>query len=277
MEAADKNLKSLQGGDGIVQKIKRASQKPKDKGRRDACYRCGKQNHTAKECKFLDAKCHNCGKKGHIATVCRSKLAKSNASKRNPLTKYVGSKDSDAEDHQLLTIGEESTRPITIELLINSKPLTMEVDTSPAVSLISEATMKKLLPRMNVQPSNMTLKTYTKEQMKVLRKIEVNVEYGKQKEVLILIVVKGNGPSLLGKNWLTHICLDWKRIAAVTAVQDTNLQSLLERYANLFKEELGTITLYQAKLRIRKDANPQFFKPRPVPFAIKTAIEEELV
>ena len=276
MEAADKNSKSLQGGDGIVQKIIRPSQKPKDKGGREACYRCGKQNHTAKECRFLDAKCHNCGKKGHIATVCRSKPAKSNANRRNPWTKYVDSKDSDAEDHQLLTIGEKSTRPITIELLINNKPLTMEVDTGAAVSLISEATMKKLLPRMKVQPSNMTLKTYTKEQMKVLGKIEVNVEYGEQKEVLTLIVVKGNGPSLLGRNWLNCIRLDWKRIAAVTAVQDTNLQSLLERYANLFKEDLGTITSYQAKLRIRKDATPRFYKPRPVPFAIKTAIEEEL-
>ena len=91
MEAADKNSKSLQGGDGIVQKITRPSQKPKDKGGRDACYRCGKQNHTAKECKFLDAKCHNCGKKGHIATVCRSKPAKSNANRCNPWTKYVDS------------------------------------------------------------------------------------------------------------------------------------------------------------------------------------------
>ena len=168
----------------------------------------------------------------------------------------MDSKDSDAKDHQLLTIGEESTRPITIELLINNKPLMMEVDTGAAVSLISEATMKKLLPRMKVQPSNMTLKTYTKEQMKVLGKIEVNVEYGEQKEVLSLIVVKGNGPSSLGRNWLTRIFIDWKRIGAVTAVQDTNLQSLLERYANLFKEDLGAITSYQVKLHIRKDTTP---------------------
>ena len=58
----------------------------------------------------------------------------------------------------------------------------MEVDTGAAVSLISEATMKKLLPKVKVQPSNMTLKTYTKEHMKVLGKIEVNVEYGEQKK-----------------------------------------------------------------------------------------------
>ena len=36
MEAADKN--SLQGSEGIVQKITWPSQKPKDKGERETCY-----------------------------------------------------------------------------------------------------------------------------------------------------------------------------------------------------------------------------------------------
>ena len=64
-------------------------------------------------------------------------------------------KYSDAEDYQLLTIGEESTRPITVELRINYKPLTMEVDNGAAIK---------------VQSSSMTLKTYTREEMKVLGK-----------------------------------------------------------------------------------------------------------
>ena len=41
MEAADKNSKSLQGSEGIVQKITQLSQKPKDKGGRETCYQCG--------------------------------------------------------------------------------------------------------------------------------------------------------------------------------------------------------------------------------------------
>lgn len=82
----------------------------------------------------------------------------------------MNSKYSDAEDYQLLTIGEESTRPIMVELRTNYKHLTMEVDNGAAISLISEATMKKLLPRIKVQSSSMTLKMYTREEMKVLGK-----------------------------------------------------------------------------------------------------------
>ena len=37
------------------------------------CYRCGRRNHTPKDCKFAEATCHACGKQGHIAPACRSR------------------------------------------------------------------------------------------------------------------------------------------------------------------------------------------------------------
>lgn len=43
-----------------------ASESPKEK-----CYRCGKSNHTQKECFYKDQLCHSCGKKGHIARLCK--------------------------------------------------------------------------------------------------------------------------------------------------------------------------------------------------------------
>ena len=51
---------------------------------------------------------------------------------------------------------------------------------------------------------------------------------------------------------------------------------MLDEHRDLFRDELGTISQYQAKLQVRPDASPKFFKPRTVPFAIKGAIEEEL-
>ena len=54
------------------------------------------------------------------------------------------------------------------------------------------------------------------------------------------------------------------------------LNDLLGKHSDLFKEELGTISGYEATLQVQADARPKFFKPRPVPFAIKGAIEAEL-
>ena len=37
------------------------------------CYRCGKSNHTASQCRYKDVDCLKCGKKGHLKAVCHSK------------------------------------------------------------------------------------------------------------------------------------------------------------------------------------------------------------
>ena len=50
----------------------------------------------------------------------------------------------------------------------------------------------------------------------------------------------------------------------------------MAKHANLFKEELGLVSPFQATLHVKADARPRFFKPRPVPFAEKGAIDYEL-
>ena len=40
----------------------------------------------------------------------------------------------------------------------------------------------------------------------------VQVICGEQTKNLSLVVVQGNGPTLLGQNWLSHLRLDWKSI-----------------------------------------------------------------
>ena len=76
MEAAQKN--ALQFKDLSVGRVKldqKGSQVAEKQVTpcRNACYRCGKNNHVANKCKFIDATCHCCGKTGHIASVCRRK------------------------------------------------------------------------------------------------------------------------------------------------------------------------------------------------------------
>ena len=70
-------------------------------------------------------------------------------------------------------------QPIKYEVLIEGKPITMEVDTGTEISLISEGTCESLFSMMQPAQSSVILKTYTGEVMSVVGELQVNVKYGK--------------------------------------------------------------------------------------------------
>ena len=73
------------------------------------------------------------------------------------------------------------------------------------------------------------------------------------------------------------IKLDWKSITeTVNNVTSLCYQLLLDKYADVFKDELGTLKLMKAQLQVQSQAIPKFCKPRPVPFALREALEKEL-
>ena len=59
-------------------------------------------------------------------------------------------------------------------------------------------------------------------------------------EDLGLVVVDGDGPSLLGRDWLGRFRVDWGEVHELRLSPGT-LESLLAKHANLFGNELGTI------------------------------------
>jgi len=48
--------------------------------------------------------------------------------------------------------------------------------------------------------------------MAVSGELDFEVHYSSQVCTLSLTVVEGSGPSLLGRDWLCHLTLDWKTI-----------------------------------------------------------------
>ena len=63
----------------------------------------------------------------------------------------------------------------------------------------------------------------------------MDVSYGEQQADLLLIVIGGDGPCLLRRNWLSHIHLDWQEIFAITVEEPENLEALLEKHSELFE------------------------------------------
>ena len=88
-------------------------------------------------------------------------------------------------------------------------------------------------------------------------------------------MVKGTGPNLMGRDWLHHIRLDWHRLHSIQT-QPQALESILQKYEEVFKEELGEIKRFQANLHVNPDQSPRFYRPRPVPYALRDRVEKEL-
>ena len=148
-----------------------------------------------------------------------------------------------------ILIVQGQSKPIVVTLELNSKSVDMEVDTGAAVSLMSEATQKKLFPQAKLQKTTLRLQTYTAETLSVLGTLEVLVNYGNYTGKHTLVVVDGNGPTLFGRDWLIDIRLDWTSLGVANVKQQPlTLQGLLTTYSDVFNEELGTLTGFKVKL-----------------------------
>ena len=281
MEVADRNTKEWKGtarpaADGHVMTVMK-------KEHSKSCRHCGRGGHEPKDCRYKDCKCHNCGKAGHIAPICKGKKG----SRKKPDHKQVAHKThyvetepvnpDQREEFSLFTVNGKSSKPVSVNMEVEGKPLTMIVDTGAAMSLVTSSTFKNKFQGTQLQPSDVVLTTYTGEAMEVLGEFPVTVKYGKQTpQGLRLVVIRGDGPSLLGRNWLEKIRLDWRKICTVSTDQNATLLALLEKYEELFAGELGTIKAYKATLSVCESAKPVFCKARPVPIALKSAVEETL-
>ena len=98
----------------------------------------------------------------------------------------------------------------TVRVEVEGAPLSMEINTSAALSLLSETTYSQLWPEgrePTQEKSQIRVLTYTGEELKLVGKAVVKVCFENQ-EVLDLLVVEGSGPSLLGHDWLSKIHLN---------------------------------------------------------------------
>ena len=82
----------------------------------------------------------------------------------------------------------------------------------------------------------------------------------------------------MGRDWLAEIRLDWQQVRFLTPKITSGgaLNELLDKYMEVFKEGSGPMNTFEASLHLKPNCQPKFVKARPVPFAIRSAVDREL-
>ena len=263
------------------------SLRPAPQHRQTTCHRCRGTNHLATECQFKDAICQKCSKKGHIARACHS-TAQLPQQQTSGMRKPPGQQPNSRHTHQIAVDPENASdmsdsyemfnlsgtqgKPYFVNVQLNNCDLEMEVDTGASLSIMSEQTYHSFLMAnpvmLGIAADHSEAHTYTKEPIKVLGIITVHVCYKEQKKSMPLLVVTGHGPSLLGRDWLAQLKLDWQELYQVNQSEHT-LQTILDKHKAVFKDDLGKVVEITAKLHVSTNTKPYFCRARPVPHALR--------
>ena len=132
-------------------------------------------------------------------------------------TTDVGEEDS--EEYIMFNLTAQDKEPYRVEINLNGVQTRMEIDTGAAVMIISEETFKNIYQgrlaekQLEIKPAKVKLRTYTGGLGKVLGTVNIAVEYeGQGEKMSALLVVEESGPNLLGRDWLSIVKLNWKKL-----------------------------------------------------------------
>ena len=151
--------------------------------------------------------------------------------------------------------------------------MVLEIYTGSSVSLISGVEWAKMCQKseLTLDTHNVPrLRTYAGTTIEPLWQAYVNVYHNSQQHRLPGIIVPGSGHNLLGRDWLAVLKMNWAKVYQVEKVD------FLKPYESVSSEGMGTLKGMKAKLYVDDTVKPRFCKPRPVPFALRAKVEDEL-
>ena len=251
------------------------------------CSGCGK-SHWKSDCPFKSAECYLCKKKGHLAKVCFSK--KSNTTRTTPMSKNVGlvePSDNNSRipepNEYIFTVDSDDKKeldpPYLVNLMLNDvSDVEFQLDSGAGPTLMSEIEYQRIFPNGNpkILPYTIGLNRYGGSKIHVIGRIKVNIQFrGRILEDKYIVIVKDRGPNLLARDLMRalgiHITVDNSDESVnVVAVRPS---SILAKYPEVFKEELGTFKGIEVSFDLEESVSPRYCKARNVPYAMRTKLD----
>ncbi|KAF0712303.1 Uncharacterized protein FWK35_00035850, partial [Aphis craccivora] len=255
------------------------------------CQVCGRQNHKSNDCKYKGYTCNLCHLVGHLAPMCKNKN-KFNKKNKTYNTHYIENKYNSSDDDDIFLgvsdnfklISEpnnETSEPLELNVQLNDINIKFQIDTGSLHSLVSESCYLENFSHIKLDENDIILKDYIGKHFKPLGKLNLNFECNSNKGQIALYVIKNGGPPLIGRNDFKKLNLSITQDVNYVHLSYTNnepkdIKSLCQKYSKVFDKGLGTFSKYKITLFVNQNCTPKFFKPRFVPFALKTKVEIEI-
>lgn len=252
--------------------------KSEQQGADKKCNSCGFSNHNFVTCKYKEYKCKLCHKKKHLAKMCWKNKNNNNFVE---VEDEISASDHEVAEMYFVSVNNEFLDPMKIQVLVNNKPLLMEIDSGSRRSMLPEQLYLEKFKEYILHASLTRLKTYEQNIIIPQGEIEVDINYKDNCKRCKLIIVRNGTTPLLGRDLmhLFDLIVTDEEIAPVqvnNVENDLDLNSLIREYDALFKEELGGYKYEEVELEMDSNSKPIFVKPPPVPFAFKKMLEDEL-
>lgn len=243
---------------GMSKNQKYGSEKKSPK-QQQQCNVCGYNNHCSTACKFRNYKCNLCKQRGHLKKMCK--------------TKRINFIQND--EISLFSMRSICDGPIKVNIYIKDKSFSMELDTGSEYNVISENTYYSFFSEYVLKPVKVLLKSYNGEKIQPIGKCEVDVKYNEMQKQLSMLVIKNGGPPLLGRDFLNKFEIQLAKLNYSSHVE-CEKEKIFKKFSDLFDGSLGLFKNGKASLNIKEGTQPRFFRPRPVPLAIKEKVEKEI-
>eukprot|EP00731_Ephydatia_muelleri_P000773 Em0001g773a len=236
--------------------------------------------------------CHKCKRVGHLARACRS-----SGSKKETTHRVTEPQEQEYRLDYIGVLKGINTKRVWIEVELNGIPLKMELDTGASVSLVSTKTWREKLGSPPLTKRKIVLRAYSghRSRLHVIGETTVDVNAGSQRhKSLPLVVVEGEEAPLFGRNWLVQVDVAWD-VLKNTFVQECKTHAIVASCSqgqspptgargnppaldelSLEFWSRGKIKDLKATIRVQSEATPKFFKPRPVAYALRERVEQEL-
>ena len=159
-----------------------------------------------------------------------------------------------------------------IKLKLNGKFQNFTIDTgSPVTIMRNNPTLYK---QKDIQPLQERYQDVNKNEIKLLGKIWVNIEYnGETTKLPQLITQRNDITPLLGVNWLKHLPIT---INKTSLDEKTSQSEDIDTKFNKLFDTNHTIKNTEVKIQIRPGCYPIQQKARPIPYHLQQDVKNEL-